>query len=138
MGTGIRILFEGMYEAIAAKSVDEGILFIDVLRRELVEIPRINAALASGQDAISAMFSGLNQMALAHFSDLLTKEEAVEDLGSRDVFMAEVERFLHVLEEVEDYNMSIPPAQPRTEAAIAARADQVGQWIQDQYHRVDT
>lgn len=137
MGMGIRILFEGMHEAIAAKSRDEGISFDDVLRRELVEIPRINAALGMGADAISAMFAGLNDMALAHFSELLEGAGPAVDLSDAETFMAEVERFLKVLEEVEEYNLSLPPAAPQTKPEIAARADRVGQWIRHNYHRVD-
>jgi hypothetical protein len=131
MGEGLRILFEGMYEAVAAKSRDERIPFADVLRRELVEIPRINAALQFAREGSFVMFRGLNIMALAHFQEVLAKSKV--DPSDKTAFMSEVERFITILEEVEDYNLSIPPAAPRTDQNIARRADSVGKWIVERY-----
>jgi hypothetical protein len=134
MGQGIRILFEGMYEAILAKSEEERRPFARVLRRELIEIPQINAVLASGGSHISAMFAGLNMMALAHFKELAERSEPLAHLQQKIAFMQEVERFITTLEAIEEFNQSIAPAEPQTEDNIAKRAARIGAWIQNHYH----
>lgn len=132
MGEGIRLLFEGMYEAILDKSREEGIAFEAVLKRELIEIPQINAALGRANDHIAGMFGGLNVMALAHFTQALDRPGSAS--GDKAAFMAEVDRFIGTLAEVEDHNVSIPPAVPRTEDNIAERAARVGEWILNTYY----
>jgi hypothetical protein len=129
MGDGIRLLFEGMYEAISDKSKAEGISVVDVLRRELIEIPRINVALRSGDQTALTMFYGLNVMALAHFSTVLEKSER----DKKRCFAAEVEEFIRCLEEVEDFTLTLPRAEPQSDEAIGERASQIAEWISRRY-----
>ena len=127
MGKGIRILFEGMYEAVRAKSEAEGVPFSSVLERELVEIPQINCALASRRSNTLSMFLGLNQMALAHFVDLLSRDPAKS--GAKEAFMFEVDNFIATLRRAEDHSMSVPLAHGASREIIAVRAQQIGEWI---------
>jgi len=129
MGDGIRLLFEGMYEAIFDKSEAEGISVVDVLRRELIEIPGINVALRSGDKTALKMFYGLNVMALAHFSTVLTNTER----DKKRSFMSEVEGFIRCLEEVEDFSAALPRAKSQTDEAIGERATEIAEWISRRY-----
>jgi hypothetical protein len=120
-----------MFEAVFEKSRDEGLPFREVLRRELVEIPQINAAINASHDNALTMFRGLNVMALAHFGALL--ENTNSDVGDKRAFMSEVERFIGILEQVEAHNMSVPLAAPRTERNIAERASRIGRWVAERF-----
>ncbi len=131
MGEGIRILFDGMYEAIRMKAQSEGVPFVRILRRELIEIPQINGSIGSSRAPALQLFHGLNEMALAHF------ERVLADSGSESIskteFMAGIEEFVSVLEEVENYNLSIPAASSGNKDQIASRANGIGKWIVNSY-----
>lgn len=125
MGYGLLELFEGMYDAISDKAETEGSSVTAILKRELVEIPRVNAGLARGDGTPLRMFEGLNRMALPLFSELLQTRSFD---GSRAMFMVEARRFVGVLETVEDYSASLPQPDDGDPALVAARAGRIGEW----------
>lgn len=133
MGSGIRILFEGMYEAVAAKTREENLSFEAILRRETIEIPEINSALTKGTDVTMQMFYGLNVMALRLFRELLDIHESQARPVDKAMFMELVDGFIATLENVEDYNISIPPALPQSERNIRERASTIAEWIEKKY-----
>lgn len=126
MGEGIRILFDGMYEAIRTKADEEGVAFAQILRRELIEIPQINGAIGRSNETTLKLFYGLNEIALPHFTKVL--EQSSGEI-SKTEFMAGIEEFISVLDEVERYNLSIAPADPVNKQLVASRAAGIGKWI---------
>jgi hypothetical protein len=130
MGEGIRILFDGMYEAIRTKADQEQVPFAQILRRELIEIPQINSAISSSNVATLKLFYGLNEMALPHFEDVLARSRGAI---SKSEFMAGVEEFIAVLDEVENYNLTVPAASPSNKQLVASRAAAVGKWIVNRF-----
>lgn len=130
MGEGLRILFDGMYDAIQTKSDQEGVPFIHILRRELIEIPQINGAISSSNLTTLKLFYGLNEMALPHFKHVL--EHSSEEISKAE-FMAGVEEFVAVLEEVEDYNLTIPAVNLANKQLVVSRAAAIGNWIVNRF-----
>ena len=133
MGIGIKTLFQGMYEAIAAKCDEEGLSFEAILRRETLEIPEINKALTKGHDVSMGLFFGLNVMALRLFRELLDLHERQNLPLTHDAFMELVDAFVSTLEHVEEFNLSIAPAKPQSDAAIQERAAHIASWIEGTY-----
>ena len=125
MGRGLLELFEGMYDAISAKADLEGSSVIAILERELVEIPQVNAGLATGAGTSLRMFEGLNGMALPLFVEL--RRSPLFD-GSRTMFMEVAKEFVYVLNTVEDYSASLPQPEDGASKKVAARARRIGDW----------
>ncbi len=130
MGRGLLELFEGMYDAISDKAEQEGSSVMAILRRELVEIPQVNAGLASSAGTSLRMFEGLNGMALPLFAELLRKPTFD---GSRAMFMDEANLFVGVLETVEDYSASLPQPADGDPERVAARASRIGDWAAENF-----
>jgi hypothetical protein len=101
------------------------------LERELIEIPRINAALQTGMGNPLRMFAGLNDMARSLFETMSRRPSSGGDL---DAFMSEVEAFVRVLREAEEHNLSVPLA-TEGDGAVARRAQELGRWIVDKYSK---
>lgn len=130
MGRGLIELFEGMYDAISDKADLEGSSVIAILKRELIEIPQVNAGLATGAGTSLRMFQGLNGMALPLFTEVLRKPRFD---GSRAMFMAEAEAFVEVLETVEDYSVSLPQPADGSAERVAERASRIGNWAAENF-----
>jgi len=130
MGRGLLELFEGMYDAIADKAELEGSSVVAILKRELIEIPQVNAGLASGGGTALQMFQGLNGMALPLFIEVLRKPGFD---GSRAMFMLEAEKFVGVLETVEDYSVSLPQPPDGSPDLVARRARTIGDWAAEKF-----
>ena len=127
MGDGIRVLFDGMYQAVATKSQQENIPISAVVLRETLEISEINKVLSLGSDTSVKMFFGLNIMALSLFSELVKLNPL--ECASEKGFKLVVEDFLNVLESTENYSETLPPAMPQTDDAIKQRASAIADWI---------
>lgn len=130
MGRGLMELFEGMYDAISDKADLEGSDVLAILRRELVEIPKVNGGLSSGSGTALRMFEGLNGMALPLFRELAA--DGTYD-GSREAFMRLAERFIETLEAVEGYSESLPQPSDGSKDGVAERASKIGKWAADNF-----
>ncbi|MBT0769855.1 hypothetical protein KIH74_13035 [Kineosporia sp. J2-2] len=130
MGDGIRLLFEGMYQAILAKSVQERSTFRDVLCRELIEIPNVNRQLSVAPSLDLQMFLGLNGMALPHFTRLL---DTPGPYVTKQDFMSAVDDFVTMLADVEEYGSTLPVSHFTEQDAVAARASKIGEWARENY-----
>ena len=131
MGEGLRLLFGGMFDAIMTKSISEGVPFESILRRELVEIPRINAEIQGSPATALQMFAGLNVIALSYFQDLA--KNAPDGSIDKSTFMTGVESFISMLENVEDYSLQVPLAASSSQEMIAARASTIGKWARQSF-----
>jgi hypothetical protein len=130
MGRGLLELFEGMYDAISDKADLEGSDVLAILRRELVEIPQVNAGLSRGSGTSLRMFEGLNGMALPLFRELA--EDRTYD-GSRAAFMRLAQRFIETLEAVEGYSENLPQPADGSRDAVAERASKIGKWAAENF-----
>jgi hypothetical protein len=128
MGSGIRHLFDGVYDAVKDKAIEEECRFQDVLIRELIEIPAINKSLSIDNTFQLKMFYGLNQLVFPFFEYLLKTFSEIDI--TRELFLNELERYISVLEEAEDKSLSVPYPD-KSEKAIEKRALDLGQWIKE-------
>lgn len=124
MGAGIRILCEGFYDAVDEKARLENKAFADILTREVIEIPNVNASLSRSEEYRAVMFRGLNAFALPLFREALSS--CVEGSIAKPAFMELVDRFVACLAETESHNRSVRMV--ADEDAIAARARHIGDW----------
>src|SRR5688572_9144852 len=100
IGEAIRQLALGMFEAVRDKAESEGIEIIDVLRREMIEVPRITSKLTGQGQTHLDMFAGLNTLALPYFAELIEFHQRTGSLTDTD-FLNVAEGFIQVLEMAE-------------------------------------
>ncbi|MBT0769856.1 hypothetical protein KIH74_13040 [Kineosporia sp. J2-2] len=130
MGDGIRLLFEGMYQAILTKSEQERSTFRDVLRRELFGMLDVNRQLSVASSPDLQMLLGLNGMVLPHFTRLL---DGPGPHVPKEEFMAAVDDFVTMLADVEEYGSTLPAFHFTQGNAVEERAAKIGKWARDHY-----
>jgi hypothetical protein len=103
IGSGLRLLVEGMVDALEIKAANASI--DDVLNREIVELKAmIGTMREAGEQTLPAMFVGLNELAKALFEQvrLEMREDSSRTLSETCVNLGE--SFVTLLAETEHRN----------------------------------
>lgn len=129
MGDGLEVLFQGMYEAVAQKALQEGIEISAVLERELVEIPCINLELKRSFSPELQMFCGLNDIAMPFFAEVLEHIRSGKD--PRTSFSMVLQEFVSTLEHAEGESEKRPQVEGKEN--VQGRAKALGKWIRQKF-----
>lgn len=126
IGDGLRLLFEGMSDALESKSKKRSSL--EVVERELIELDQIIGVLKTAPlETLPTMFAGLNFLARALFEHTHEELQKSPERSLTDICEVTCEDFVSLLAETEGENERIAPGE-WSEEAIATRAKRLGEW----------
>lgn len=130
IGNGLRLLSEGMIDALETKAVRS--TPEKVLARELVELENIISVLRTSEgEVLPEMFIGLNLFAKALFVRAQQDLTSLRGESLETVCREISENFIDLLSQTERRSEQMPLREDGSEA-VAKRARELAQWALDQ------